>query len=68
MNFGAILRAAFFLGADRVITTAKNWSAEEYLVAHICYSSVLYLQLYSDSSGEQGQLWSHGIDDCLLSL
>ena len=25
MNFGAILRGAFFLGADRVIATAKNW-------------------------------------------
>ena len=25
MNFGAILRVAFFLGAERVIATAKNW-------------------------------------------
>lgn len=25
MNFGAILRGGFFLGADRVIATAKNW-------------------------------------------
>lgn len=26
MNFGAILRCAFFLGAEKVITTAKHWS------------------------------------------
>ncbi len=26
MNLGAILRCAYFLGVDRVITTAKKWS------------------------------------------
>jgi 21S rRNA (GM2251-2'-O)-methyltransferase len=62
MNFGAILRAAFFLGADRVVTTARNCCSLSPVVSKASSGAMEMMTVFSisDMPGFLSTVQSHG--------